>query len=94
MAIKCLECIYESGSPLNLPFHYKLEHNDKSSKCVSGSKLLSGVCISIAYSNISGLLQNVLVLTLTLTPLLTLALLLIQIQMLCLFLFKIQIQSA
>ena len=54
MAIKCLECIYECGTPLNLPFHYKLEHNDKISKCVSGSKLKCGVCIFIAYSKIRG----------------------------------------
>ena len=62
MSTKSLECHYECGSPFNLPFHYKTENKDKISKCVCGSKLLSGVCIVIAYSKIRGLPQNVLIL--------------------------------
>ena len=54
MGIKCSVCNYEGGSPLTLPFHYKIEHKDKISKCECGSKLLSGVCISIAFSDIRG----------------------------------------
>ena len=25
----CLECDYEYGSPIYLPFHYKMKHKDK-----------------------------------------------------------------
>ena len=45
---------YECGSHLNSPFLYKREHKDKISKCLCGSKLLSGVCIIIAYSKRRG----------------------------------------
>ena len=54
MSIKCLVSKYKCGSPLNLPIHYKIEHKDEFSKCVCGSKLLSGVCISFASSKIRG----------------------------------------
>ena len=40
-----LGCIFECGSPLKLPFHYKITHKDKTSKCKCVDAIFSGICI-------------------------------------------------
>ena len=36
MDVVCLECNYKRGSPLILPFHYKMNHKDRIRKCACG----------------------------------------------------------
>ena len=50
-----LECDYKCGSPSFLPFHYKMKHNDKISKCTCGDNILSGICLNKARSKVRGI---------------------------------------
>ena len=50
----CLECDYEFGYPNHLPFHYKMKHKAKISKCASGDDILSGICLNKARSKARG----------------------------------------
>ena len=54
----CLECYYKSGSPSYLPFHYKMKHNDKISKCTCGDNILSGICLNKARSKFRGIISK------------------------------------
>ena len=58
----CLECDFECGSHLKLPFHYEIKHKDKNSSCQSGncmdgpsSKMWSNTPKCSRYDSSSGL---------------------------------------
>ena len=54
MVLECLECNLKCGTHFTSVFHYKIEHKNKTSECVFGDELLSGICRGGIVSKISG----------------------------------------
>ena len=54
MQMKCLDCNYGCGTPHTLLFHYKIEYNDKVSKCACGNQTISGNCVEEISSKLRG----------------------------------------
>ena len=54
MNVACFEGNYKCRSPLNLPFHYKTNHNDRISNCARGYDLSSGICFGEAIPKLRG----------------------------------------